>query len=226
MKSLKEILKAPGAVTAAIPRHPPQSAARFERVTLEQLDTTHHRMVAVAVKAARQWAIRRETEPGASLVLIASPVGNDDSRTGYGCGKTHIARACLHTDCFWLDDAPAAAIGQFFDANAIIQRLDAVTPARIVIRGAKIVVVDDVGAEQTIPYTVGADQAAERQQRYFKLFDFCYQNNVSMILTGNLTINGLAERIGGRAWSRLQELSPRGFILDLTGVPDWRRRQR
>lgn len=231
MQSIKAILQDKESVLDSIPRHPPESVMWFERVTLDQLDTAHHRMVAVAVNAAREWARRRETEPGASLVLVASPVKDDDDRTGYGCGKTHIARACLHIDCLCRVDEggtmiPIAAAGRFFDANDIIQRLDADTMARGVIGNAPTVVVDDVGTEQTIPYTAGQDQAHERQRRYFKLVNHCYQQGISLIITGNLTVNALAERIGGRAWSRLQEMAPRGFVLDLTGVSDWRRRAR
>lgn len=226
MQTLAALLQSQDAITAAIQRRPPEPMLQFKRVTLEQLDTTHHAKIAQAVNAARQWTTLRETNPGASLVLVASPVGQNRDLTGYGCGKTHIARACLHTDCYWLDGAPVAPTGNFFDANAIIQLLDADTPARSAIGRAKIVVVDDVGTEQTIPYTIGAEQAHELQRRYFKLVNFCYQNEVALIITGNLSIKALSDRIGGRAWSRLQELAPRGFILDLTGVPDWRRKQR
>ena len=229
MRPIKEILKATDAATAAVPRHPREQAVRFERVTLEQLDPSHHAKVAKAIAAAREWAARRSMNPGRGLVLIASRVNHEI--TGYGCGKTHIARACLHTECFCQMEpdgtaTPIAATGQFWDANAIIQRFDADTPAWALLGSAGIVVIDDVGTEQTIPFTVGTEQAHERQRRYFKLIDFCYQNGVNLIVTGNLTVGGLADRIGGRAWSRLQELAPKGSILDLTGVPDWRRRQR
>ena len=231
MQSVKAILQDKKSILAAIPRHPPEPVAKFKRVTLGQLDPSHHGKVAVAIDAARAWMKRRDSDPGASLVLVASPITGDDNRTGYGCGKTHIARACLHTFCFCQRDKdgvawPVAAAGQFFDANDIIQRLDADTSAGDILGRAPIVVVDDVGTEQTIPYTLGIEQAHERQRRYFKLINHCYQNGVSLIITGNLTVGGLAERIGGRAWSRLQEMAPKGFILDLTGVPDWRRRQR
>ena len=226
MQTLADLLQSQDAITAAIMRRPPEPVLQFHRVTLEQLDTAHHAKIAQAVDAARQWDRRRQTVPGASLVLVASPVGQNRDLTGYGCGKTHVARACLHTECYWLDGAPVAPAGNFFDANAIIQRLDADTPAISAIGRARIVVVDDVGTEQTIPYTIGADQAHERQTRYFKLINFCYQNGVALILTGNLSIKALSDRIGGRAWSRLQEMAPKGFVLDLTGVPDWRRKHR
>ena len=205
---------------------PPEPRRTFQPVTLDSLDTTWHPRVKVAVMAAQLWSKRRARGEAAGLVLIASAIPLDINRTGYGCGKTHIARACLHTDCYWLDGVPVAAAGQFFSANDIIQRLDADTPAGVEVGNARIVVIDDVGTEQTIPYIAAVDQERERQSRYFKLINFCYERRVSLVMTGNLTLGELQQRIGGRAWSRLQEMAPRGQIVDLTGVPDWRTRGR
>jgi hypothetical protein len=208
------------------PPPPPEPRRTFQPVTLDTLDTGWHPRVRVAVLAAQLWLKRRQRGETAGLVLIASPIPGDITRTGYGCGKTHIARACLHTDCYWLDGRPVAAAGQFWSANDIIQRLDAETPASVEVGSAAIVVIDDVGTEQTIPYIAALDQERERQSRYFKLIDYCYGHGVSVVITGNLTWAQLQQRIGGRAWSRLQEMAPKGQMVDLTAVPDWRTRGR
>lgn len=219
-------VKAPAPASESTP-----PAVTAERVTLAQLDPKHHPMVEKAIKAAREWAKRKMAGEGnASLVLVASQVNKPDgtpdiNRTGYGCGKTHIAKAILWSIAYTVDDSPIAPAGKFFEANRLIQALDAETTARDELHGAPIVVIDDVGTEQQIPY-IGNDQrqVVERQARYFKVIDYAYKNGVSLVLTGNMTIDELAAHVGGRAWSRLLQMAPKGFMLDLTGVPDYRRK--
>jgi DNA replication protein DnaC len=221
-KLIADVFKKPD-WTAGIAPPPAEPSYTFQLVTLEQLDTSHHPKVELAVNAARTWARRKMSGVGhASLVLIASSINGDLARTGYGCGKTHIARACLHMDCYYLGNTPVAPAGKFFQANAIIQRMDADTPASVEIGAVSIVVVDDVGTEQNIPYVPATSQEQERQRRYYKLVNHCYVKGISLIMTANLSVTGFAQRIGGRAWSRLQEMCPSGQIVDLMGVPDWR----
>ena len=127
-------------------------------------------------------------------------------------------------------DAPT---GRFFLANALIQSLDAGTrPGHLIpvgdpkkqVPGVPIVVIDDVGSEQQIEYAGGEErQAIERQYRYFKVVEHCYTFVISLVITSNLELKALAERVGGRSWSRLQEMAPPGFIVDLSGAPDYRK---
>lgn len=205
------------------------------RRVLGDLDTSWHPRVAEAVSMARKWQARRrrqsETQQvspwqkvNASMVLLATKVDGDSSRTGYGCGKTHVALAALWSICYMLDNEPIAPAGRFFVAADLITNLDGDTPIRAEIGDSPIVVIDDVGAEGQIKYIGAGQQEGERHSRYFRLINHCYENNVSMIITANLTADGLAQHIGGRAWSRLLEMAPTGFMLDMTGVPDYRRR--
>lgn len=205
-------------------------AANRTRPTISELVVTHPR-VQVAIDAARAWQRRRreQTDAGlparSSLVLVAA-AGNDPLRqTGYGCGKTHIARACLWSIAHLIDGEPVAPVGRFFTADQLIQRLDAGTPASAEIGRAPIIVIDDVGTEQQIPYVPAARQDDERQARYFKAVDYCYTEGVSVIITGNMRLNELQVHMGGRAWSRLLEMAPTGQMVDMTGVPDYRRHE-
>lgn len=210
---------------------PGASAAAWQpqRTTLATLDTSHP-AVATAVAAARAWAQRmREGHHDASLIL-AGP---------YGTGKTHIAKAILWS----IVDAPeghpdhAVPAGRFFMANDLLLRLTPnregdtgiiVTP-RVgnLLGAAPLVVVDDVGGQQTIPYVRGEDQESERQARWFQFVNHCYTLGVAVIMTTNLSLAGghdsaLARHLGGRAWDRLCEMAPSGFMIGLDGVPSWR----
>lgn len=200
------------------------------RRTLAELDTSVHPRMKRAVDMARSWQRRRREQPNASLVLVAAGVTGPDGkpdllRTGYGCGKTHIALACLWSVCYMLDDEPVAPAGKFFLAEQLVANLAADTPPAAELGNAPIVVIDDVGAEGTIPYVAKESQDHERHARYFKAVNHCYERGVSVIITGNLRMDDLAYHIGGRAWSRLLQMAPRGYMLDMTGVPDWRRRE-
>lgn len=230
-------VKAPAAAT------PPDTAV--EPVRLDALDLQWHPKVATAVSAARAWQQRRRAQiaagetPNASLVLLATGRGDDPNVTGYGCGKTHIARACLWTIIRHIDDEPMGPVGKLFVAESLLHNLNGETRVtdeigfdcqwvdrEFVRRPTPILVIDDVGTEGVIPFVKQdpVTQAAERHARYFKALNYCYEAGVSVIITANLTVPGLADHIGGRAWSRLQEMAPAGFIVDLSGVPDYRRK--
>jgi DNA replication protein DnaC len=209
--------------------------------TLNQLDPNHHPLVKEAMKAALVW-FKRKTQEGvdnASLVLVATKINNSTIATGYGCGKTHLAKVCLYSRHI---ETPAGHIipdGYFFNANDLIQKLDSDTPIsselplksswdadqkKTVSRPVSCIVLDDVGTEQAIPYLREGQQTAELQARYFKIINYCYEHGVSVIVTSNLSILDLARHVGGRAWSRLMFMAPQGQMIDMTGVPDYRQK--
>lgn len=209
-----------------------QSNRLVQRVTLEQLDTDHHTMVAKAVSAAKAWSSRKISGiEDASMVLVASPVKNPDGssdmdRTGYGCGKTHIAKSILWSSYYHLDDGiPIAPMGKLFVARDLLEILASEnTMLDLVPGGIPVVVIDDVGAEGTLRYVARDLQRHELHSRYFEIFNYLYVKKISVVVTANMTLDELAAHVGGRAWSRLLEMAPRGFMIDLIGVPDYRRR--
>jgi len=214
-------------------RQPPVKTRTPQRVSLGTLDTSHP-LVANAVQRARDWQARqRNGYLDASLILSGD----------YGTGKTHIARAVLWSITDGPEGQPGAAVpaGRFYLANDLLLLMAAIhdkatgmvsapRPATL-IGSAPLVVIDDVGGQQSLPYIGNKDaQEIEINARYFRFIDYCYTEMVAVIITTNLSLTGgkqsdFATHIGGRAYDRLSEMAPAGFIVGLDGVPSWRERE-
>lgn len=215
-------------ISAKFEDDPPEwdGNATFQRVLLSSLDRAVHPKMREACEAASDWSkVRKDGNRRASLVLIA---GEQDARvaTGYGCGKTHIALASLHCDCWCAGDTIAGPVGRFYTASEMMDELGKRQPMSNIAKPDTIVVIDDVGTEQTLEYVAAGAQEIEMQNRYFRIINHAYSEGVSIIITANLALSGLILRLGGRAWSRLQQMCPPGCIVDMTGVPDYRVRLR
>ena len=216
-----------GSAPRAFDDQPPARGRQIERRTLAELDQTNPN-VRAAVEMCHRWAERkRQGHMDASMVLCG-PVGT---------GKTHIAKAILWSMAYTLEDGTAVGYaGKFFTAADLMSinsptRSDFGTtetprPASY-IGNAPILVIDDIGSEGIIPYVRTDDdtQAAEIAARYFRVIDYCYSWNVSLVITSNLSIPQLATRLGPRNWDRLGQMAPAGFMIDLTGVPSWRQKE-
>jgi DNA replication protein DnaC len=191
--------------------------SKTEYITLDTLDTKSLG-VKRAVTAAKQWSRRKLGVPDASMVIVG-PVGT---------GKTHIALSMLWSRCMAVDGEPVCYLGKFYIANDLIQDLgDEEKSLVMLIPGdCPILVLDDVGSERQIAY-IGDEsrQVIERRRRYFSIINHCYVNRISVIITSNLSLVDLEQHIGGRSWSRLQEMCPQGFMIAMGGVPDWRRKR-
>lgn len=246
--------KAPQELVAAVPE-PATTPKIPQPATLDELDAGWHPRVGEAIKAAREWARHKQAgQRNVSMVLVASQMtdqqiakvtrhtaGHDCPTcrklrlecTGYGCGKTHIARAILWSSRLVCDGVPVAPVNQFMVADDLVTTLAREVSMGDIMRavGARIddhrpvLVIDDVGSEKQIPFVSAGAQDVQRHAIYFKAINYCYTNGCSVVLTANLTIEELKAHIGGRAWSRLLQMAPAGLIVDLTGVPDYRRKE-
>lgn len=215
------------------PQRPTANGGDFPIATLAELDASHAPAVGHMIAVARGWKEQREQTPGLSLVLCASRT--DEIITGRGIGKTHIARAILWMDHYTADNgrpiAPAGA--RAYMAGDVTARLHAsenfshdlrgMFPPLTNYDGIYRAIIDDLGTEPDLPFVSAANQAEARTKLWFRVVDHCYNGRISLIITSNLTIPQLANHIGDRAWSRLNEMAPAGLILDLTGkVADYR----
>jgi hypothetical protein len=227
---------------------PPEAnrAQRQARPRLNDLEITHPDLRTV-IAGVRAWGAafnafrRQQNAPGEggelrppSLILTGPN----------GTGKTAIARVIqwsLVDEALDDDGRPMPGIvtpaGRWYEATALLSRLGnerdgdgysySGSPAQLV-GSAPFVIVDDVAAELTIPYVAYPAQEQERQIRYHLFFNWCVENGVPVVLTTNLTAAGddsdLAHHVGPRAWSRLMQMVPRGNILSLWNLPDYRRK--
>ena len=200
-----------------------------QRVKLDTLDTTNEQ-VAFAVEAARAWAARKCDGYMDASMVISGP---------FGTGKTHIAKSILWSIKDEVPGHPESAVpaGRFYMANDLLLKLGAIqdkttgmiNPVRVssLVGNAPIVVIDDVGGQQIIPFVASTEQKYERHARYFRFINYCYTDMVSVIITTNMSLANLdksefANHIGGRAWDRLCQMAPAGFMVGMGSVPSWR----
>lgn len=231
MRTAGEIAKTqrPGAHWHTVPANRERPS---KRVTLDSLEITSGG-VQQMIDIARAWAkAKNDGNTGISAVFCG----------GVGTGKTHVAKAILWSSVISLDGVPVAHTGRFYHAHDLITTLDAeaalpnIVPAGRerevhgggveLVPGIHVLVIDDVGSEGVIPFvkTDEASQLRELQARYFRVLDYCYERLISVVITSNLTAADLEYHLGPRSWSRLQEMAPRGFILELgPETPDYRR---
>ena len=197
---------------------------QVERRTLGELDTSNP-MVKTAVTMCYKWADRlRDGYSDASLVFVG-PVGT---------GKTHIAKSLLWSMAYTMDGEAVGYAGRFFVASDLMMLMNPLRtefgtveiprPASFIGK-APMIVIDDIGTEQTIPFVKADEQAAEIQARYFRVIDYCYQWNTALIITSNLSLRQLQKYLGPRNWDRLGQMAPAGFMIDLTGVESWRKKE-
>jgi len=195
------------------------------RVTLAQLDR-HHPLITQAIEMCYRWRDEKQNGRNYASIVLTGP---------YGSGKTHIALALLWSMALTLDSGePVAPAGRFFKATDLLMKMnptktdygsyDIPRPSDF-IGYVPILVIDDIGTEQRLPFITGNDQDGEIAARYYRVIDYCYSKNISVIITCNTSLKELARIIGGRAWDRLQQMAPRGFMMDLAGVPSWRQMQ-
>ncbi|MCO5188505.1 MAG: hypothetical protein M9928_15480 [Anaerolineae bacterium] len=200
----------------------------------DHLNAAEQKLWAGMMTAAYQWRDRHLEEPGLSFVLLSEP-GKSWLYSGYGCGKTHVARALMfsRSKLHWTGTVEGSVLyadrACYFRAAEIMALFDqdGFSPESIAKAGTRVVVVDDLGREGNLRWEKRTPEAqrAEKQARYFRLIDHCYWSKprISLILTANMNRAGLTEFLGEASMSRLDEMAPAGFMWDLSGLPDVRR---
>lgn len=226
-------------IPAPVTRKATQADARreYNLVSLNDLTTDHmtpnqRQRYDGLLSNVRQWRQDALSNNGLSFVLSSQQVG---------VGKTHIAKAVNASFCTFIgdmeytDDVPqfrVAYSSRLYTARALINMLggdEQKSVWEIVPRHIKCLVIDDLGREGYLDYVKADQQLQEKQSRYFHLINHLYetrrngQHPVNIFITTNLNAAEIKELLGEANWSRLLQMCPRGNILELDGIDDYRR---
>lgn len=220
MQQISEVLERRMPELRGLEFEPSKPPKQPEMVNLFDLDTSHPK-VSQAVEWARKWQVRSKDHPDASYILAS---------TEKGVGKTHILKSILWSEQIipvGIEGLPSPA-NHFYMADDLINRLFGKERARVgslIPSKDSFVCVDDIGTESKPEFVAKDSWPRERQVAWFKVVNHCYENQIGIIATTNLKIGPeLEEWIGSRAFSRLMEMAPKGFMRDLSGVADWRKK--
>ncbi len=185
-----------------------------------------------AVSAARQFSVEMQNRPGLSMILIASSVPGDARRSGYGCGKTTLAKIIHHRNMVmqYAPGVPESLIitprGLYLEARQAMELFSAgdFEPRQTFANFGNLVVLDDVGREGAIKYEKRDmdAQTTEKQSRYYNIIDWCYGQGIGLVITSNLDATKLAQFLHGASWSRLLQMAPERYRVDMTGIQDMR----
>jgi len=133
----------------------------------------------------------------------------------YGSGKTHLAAAIMQYLLGKFYPCAFVVVPELLDRIMSTFKRNSEESAEDIyesIRSADLVVMDDLGAE------VVADWV---QPKLYTLINGLYTRNVSLIITTNCSMEELKERVGGRAYSRLIEMTEGVPVV----APDYRMRK-
>lgn len=206
----------------------------FNDFTFDHLDQKETEIMQNAIKQAR--SLLQEIEGGSNKSMLLIAQGRDDIRTGYGCGKTMLAKAIYYSNAFMrvvgaegsVDDVNAIKIarGSFYVAKELINLChgEQFEPEIAFAEFGNMVVIDDLGREGVLKYVKqDADiQLQEKRDRYYSIIDYCYQTKKSIVITSNMSSGELAEFLGGASWSRLLQMAPSQYRINMSGVRDMR----
>ncbi len=208
----------------------------FKLTTLDSLTTAHmkrrqRQQFQGLIKRVREWRNKVRDKPGLSMMLLSNQVG---------IGKTHIARAVVSSfsaiigDLQFLDGEPQFGLekrARLYTARELIAYLGGDESRdlwQIVPRSVECLVIDDLGREGYLDFVQANQQAAEKQARYFHLINHLYQRMqndrypVAIFITTNLDEAGCKSLLGDAVWSRILEMCPRGYIVQVGGLDDYR----
>lgn len=206
----------------------------FNDFTFDHLDQEEADIMQNAIAQAR--SLLREIEQGNNRSMLLIAQGVDATRTGYGCGKTMLAKAIYYNNAFTrivgasgsVGDINAIKIarGSFYVAKELINIChgEEFEPDVAFAEFGNMVVIDDLGREGVLKYVKqDADiQLQEKRDRYYSIIDYCYQAKKSIVITSNMSSKEMAEFLGGASWSRLLQMAPSQYRLNLKGVRDMR----
>lgn len=184
-----------------------------------------------AVAAARKFSdVIKDGAEGLAMVLLSGPVDGDAHRTGYGCGKTTLAHIVQYSLVYYYqiyrpEDLQIHSRAYFWTSKELLARFDRDdVDLRHPIGNHSLNIIDDVGREGNLRWEKRDPelQLIEKQDRYYSVIDYALTNGLNLLLTSNMSAKELAGFLGGAAWSRLLQMCPPEFRVNMTGLPDMR----
>ncbi len=225
------------------------SSATAEPDWLASWDNSHL-VAARAFGALREWCYATANGEQRGLVLWSNAAkakqyvddvqagrqrayadGTPAGISGYGVGKSHLARAAVQflSSCHWVDRLGVTNRRKPIFLNAV-EMLRSIKDSwnvngrtvEALFRGwtDDALVLDDYGKQY-----VKGESAGWGAEQFYTLIDGLYQGGQSLLITSNLTPEEMEVSLGGASMSRLYELTggPAGWI-NMSALPDWRSR--
>jgi DNA replication protein DnaC len=201
-------------------------------IKYDHLNDTERATLETAVSSAKKYVTEYQDRPGVGMILVAGKVDGDMDRTGYGCGKTTIAKI-IHSHISVTSYAAGIPgslsirpTGRFYEARALMALFDKdnFDQRYTFSQFGNLLVIDDVGREGTLKWEKRDPelQLQEKQDRYYSIINHCYTSGVGVVVTSNLTSRELATFLGGASWSRLLQIVPKRYRVNMTGIRDMR----
>lgn len=231
-----------------IPATREEIVKHYELETLDTL-TTDHMSKANKVwfdgllTRIREWREEASQITGHSFILCSPQIG---------IGKTHIAKAVKdsfaevataeYSEPAFVDGRPNFSFmrrGRMYTGKQLMKEMDKpeYSHDEFFPNGLRCVVLDDIGREGSLQFEKRDEQSQleEKQHRYFELINYFYERRnskdgyngraktpVSLFITSNLSIAELSRFFNEATWSRLNELCPKGCIVEAPALPDMR----
>ena len=158
---------------------------RFKNRKFDTFKTTKENKK--AFETAKRYAEKYPIENGLGLLITGT----------CGTGKTHLAVAILHAllekgcqGLFCTVPDLLAEIRRSYSADEESKKIKEIMRARFL-------VLDDLGAEKTTDWV---------QEQLYMLINYRYEYELPTVITSNLNIGQLAQKIGERSASRLLEM--------------------
>lgn len=214
------------------------------------IEFNEQQLLLQSIDLAKQWLSSWQCKPGQSFVITSGSVEAKEMRvmegsewkpigahyfSGFGNGKTTIAEALFYgCGVITVNEVEQGQEISIYPAGKLRSAREWMTMQSDStfnldsflysdqLGKPRAILIDDIGREGALPFIRSSDQAAEIRTRYYDLINYCYRQKLSVIMTSNYRLNELATFLGGATWSRLLEMVPNGFMIDITGVRDYR----
>ena len=202
----------------------------FDMFKFDHLSEKEALILSNAIKSARAFIEEIKDGKTPSMILLSGAVDGDITRTGYGCGKTTLAKIIYRmanyvqyvseTKDIWVH-----SLGKIYSSRELMALFEDSDKAAYAIKNLKrLIIIDDIGREGTLQWEKRDPtiQAEEKQDRYYTVINHCYENEISVAMTSNMSSRELADFLGGASWSRLLQMCPKRYRINMTGIPDMR----